>query len=95
MRQPCQRLPHDCTTLFQSYEPLPRDERLQLSLESAQRIGRADLFGERLVYVVLNDIRKVWVDRGDRAWQGILQDRSELGEEWLLRLHFRIVVDTL
>ena len=81
--------------LLQSYEPLLRDERLQLRLQSTQRSSRTGHLCERLVDVVLNDIRKVRVHGRDRAWQGILQDGRQLGEERLLRLHVRIVVDTL
>src|SRR5229473_8522139 len=82
-------------TLLPSYETLLRDERLQFRLESTKCCGRADHLCERLVYMVLNDIRKVRVHGRDRAWQGILQDWRQFGEERLLRLHIRIVVDTL
>ena len=63
MRQPMERLSHGFTALLPISETLLVYERLQLRLESAERGSRGDLLGECLVYVDLNHIRKVGIDR--------------------------------
>ena len=58
-----ERLSHGFTALLPISETLLVYERLQLSLESAERIGRTGLLRKCLVHVDLNDIRKVGIDR--------------------------------
>ena len=63
MRQPMEKLSHGFTELLPISTALLVYERLQLRLESAERGSRGGLFGERLVYIDLNEIRKVGIDR--------------------------------
>jgi hypothetical protein len=63
MRQAFESLPHGFTELRPISEALLAYERLQLRLEGTKRGSRGDLFGERLVHIDLNEIRKIGVDR--------------------------------
>jgi len=63
MGRPFHRLSHGFTALLPISEALPVYERLQLRLERAERGSRGDLLGECLVYVDLNQIRQVGIDR--------------------------------
>src|SRR5579872_974576 len=63
MRQPVKRLSHDFTVLLPISATLLVYERLQLRLESAECGSRGGLLGKRLVYIDLNKIRQIGIDR--------------------------------